>query len=36
VIVGKDGVIRSLGSCSNLEETIDKLIVEEINPANDN
>jgi hypothetical protein len=36
VIVGKDGIIRSLGKCNDLEETIDKLIVEEINPANDN
>jgi hypothetical protein len=29
VIVGKDGKVRTLGSCNNLEETINKLLAEE-------
>lgn len=29
VVVGKDGVIRSLGHCDNLGEQIEKLISEE-------
>ena len=31
VIVDKKGIISHLGSCSNLEETIDKLIQKEEN-----